>query len=227
MNTTPTIGARHLRAASAASWALLLPALAGCLAGVSTHVSEPVQPATSISVVRLAVMPVTMEMGTEGFRPEVVSGLLSSLRDHFPDVGVLGPDDVGELLASGPSAAEYARLAEDFARTGIVESDRLGRLTAELGVTHFLQLHAGYAKEEFLDTHASFDFHAQEEKQEIVAVARLWGAAGPGPAWEAVARTTSRTSTLTRRRPPSDLVGDMVASLVARMPLEGARAPGR
>ncbi len=228
---TVTTRARSLPVGSMRRRAVLLlalPLLAGCAAGIRTSVSEPVQPSGSIPVGALAVMPITMEMGSEGFRPEVTEGLLASLRTTFPGVALVGPGEVGARLAAGPSATDYAGLLSDFERTGVIESARLGRLTDALGVTHFLQIRAGYASEDFLEP-GILDNHATYEgtRQQLVAVARLWGPGGAGPVWEAVARTRSQSGQFWRGRDPSELVGDLVASLVKRMPLGGGAFRGR
>jgi len=52
---------------------------AGRAAGIATRVREPLHPSGPIAVGSLAVMPVTKEAGSEGFRPEVRSELVADL----------------------------------------------------------------------------------------------------------------------------------------------------
>lgn len=201
--------------------AVLAPALlSGCAAGIVTGVSEPVRPRGPAVVRTLAVMPVTMEAGSQGMAPDLMAELIGALEARFPELWVVHPDEVRLRLSASSAATEYAAAMSDYELTGLVESDRLERIADALGATHFLQLRGSYFREEFL-SHDLFDYESvvTEERQQVYAVARLWGAGGGGPVWEAVAHTSSETSTFTHGREPFELVAELVVSLVDRMPV--------
>jgi hypothetical protein len=200
--------------------------MGGCAAGIVTGVEEPVRPRAPVYVESLAVMPVTMETGSQGMGPEIVSELWTSLEARYPGLLIMDPDEVRVRLSETPAANEYAALMDAFDRTGVVESVRLERIASTLGVTHFLQLRGSYLRENFLDPYLWEDDLMREERQVLVVVARLWGTTGGGPLWEAVAKTRSETSEFgTERREPHELAADLMMSVVDRLPLvpvEGA-----
>lgn len=219
VRTTWTRAARRHRL----GWGLagaLTPLLAGCAAGIATRVTEPLHPSGPIVIGSLAVMPVTTVAGSEGFRPEVTSELVTAVRKTFPHLPIVEPDEAARRLASGGSAGEYADLVADYARVGVVEASRAEEVARALGVTHFLQVRAGYDSDDVLrpDVFGSHATHV-EGRQEIVAVARLWSHDGGEPVWEAAGRTTSQAGEFSSRRHPFELVADLVRSLVARLPL--------
>jgi hypothetical protein len=196
------------------------PLLAGCAAGMRTSVEEARVPPEPPDVTRLAVMPLVAEHGSEGVGPDVSLALCRVLGDRFPDLVVFGPEETADRLAASPAASTYGALLADYERTGVVESARLAGVTEALGVDHFLQVHASYLKEEFLDPVLFEDDVVTEDRQVLVVVVRLWGSAGPGPVWEAVVRTTSETDDFQHReRRLDELVYDLVSKLAESIPL--------
>lgn len=194
--------------------------LAGCAAGMRTSVQEARVPREPLEVTRLAVMPLVTEHGSEGVAPNVSQALRSALDERFPDLVVMGPDEMAERLAASRAATDYAALLADYERTGVVESARLARISDALDVDHFLQLRASYLREEFLDTVLFEDDVETEDRQVLLVVARLWGSAGPAPLWEAVVRTTSETDEFQHReRRLDELANELVSKLAEWIPL--------
>ncbi len=199
---------------------MVMSLLAGCAAGIHTTVEEARVPRQPPEVMRLAVMPLVTEHGSEGVAPNLSPALHGALDERFPGLIVMGPEETAERLAASPAAATYAALLADYERTGVVESARLARISDALDVDHFLQVHAAYVRERFLDTELFGQDVASERRQVLLVVARLWGSAGPGPVWEAVVRTSSETDDFQHReRGFDELVGDLVTALAEWIPL--------
>src|SRR5690606_1958010 len=112
--------ASDLKAPSAAL-ALALVGLTGCAAPISTRVQEPVHPSRPAEVTVLAVMPATVEPGSEWVRPTTMEHLVVALRERFPGIEIISPDEVARRLASRSRAQEYASLLQDFERAGVVD----------------------------------------------------------------------------------------------------------
>lgn len=195
-----------------------------CTAGMATRFEEPTAPATPLSLERLAIMPVTTEAGSEGVRPGLARDLHREMEMRFPHLEIVGPEATADRLASSPAASMYARILADYERTGVVESERLAEIADAIGVDHFLQLRAGFVREEFLDADPFLDDEVETEQRQVLAVVvRLWGDRGPGPVWEAVVQTSSETSFFTPRgRSVDELIGELVSVIGERMPLAGS-----
>lgn len=198
--------------------------LSGCAAGIHSHVAQPVAPSHHLSVPVLAVMPVTAEIGSEGLRPDFTEALMDGLAKWYPGVTLIHPRETARRLAESEAATEYALVLSDFARTGVVESSRLGRVADAVGADHFLQVRAAYFREEFLDRELFGHELDQEERQVVTALARIWTDSGPGPLWEASVETRSETDDFTTRRKFNDLVLELVAAIMYEMPLAGRRS---
>jgi len=199
----------------------LLCSLSACAPGIRTGVQEPVAPIEPLLMTGFAIMPVTTEAGSEGFRTGIAHTLHLVLEERFPSLTIQGPEEAGRMLALSPAAEDYADLLTDFERTGVVGSDRLSRVTQALGSDYFLQVRGSYTREDFLDPLLfSFDEFAKETRQVFVLVARMWTDRGPGPVWEAIVRTTSETDDFTgNSREVDDLLLKLVDGLADRMPV--------
>lgn len=203
---------------------LMVSGLSACMAGMRMGVDEPVAPVMPLAMARLAIMPVTAEAGSEGLRSELAGTLHEVLGERFPWVAILGPEEAGARLAQSSAAARgYADLLADYERTGVVDSERLALVTQTLDVDHFLQVRVAYEREDFLDPLLfSFDEFAKENRQIVVVVTRVWTDKGPGPAWEAVVRTTSETDDFQSEvRGVDELIRVVVEGLADRIPVQG------
>lgn len=212
-------------------------ALTGCAASISTHVQEPIQPSGPADVEVLAIMPGIVESGSEWVRPQTMESLVLALRERFPEIEILPPDEVARRLAVQSRAQDYAALLHDFERAGVVDAERVEEILGVLEASHFLHIHAGYGGEGLQRVTTFLDgspLYYSTKRQALYAVATLWGPNDHGPSWEAVARAESQGGPLSRDREPSDLVEPLVMSVVEEIPLAGsgassvsdARAPG-
>lgn len=194
--------------------------LGGCTPGIATDVAEPLRPPGSMSVTRLALMPVTTPDGSQAFRPLLDRDLVLALRERHPNMEILESGAVLGAFRRGGVAEDYARLVEDYERAGAVDPARSRRIIDALGVTHFLQVRVGYRHEVVLDPDLWSDDLSPEDWQEVVAIARLWGPGSVSPEWEAVITTWSRTGEFTvGRRSPHELVTELADSIAARSPI--------
>lgn len=200
---------------------VLLVLSSACAAGIRTGIDEPIAPISPLPITEMAIMPVSTELGSEGIRTDMALTLQEVLRERFPWIAFLGPEDAAVRLASSHAARDYADLLADFDRTGVVDSERLVMVTRALGTDYFLQVRASYRSEDFLDPLLfSFDEFDTENRQVMVLVARVWDEQGPGPLWEAVVRTTSETDDFQEEvRGIDELILRTVENLADQIPL--------
>lgn len=203
--------------------AIVLSSLvAGCTASIRTNVLEPVHPPAPTEVETLAVMPATVDVGSEWLRPETTDRLVADLERRFPEIYVIAPEETASRLAAESLAQEYASILDDFQRAGVVDPERIERVARAVGATHFLHIQAGYAGEglqkETMNLDGSPLFYSTKH-QSLYVVAQLWGPSSHAPAWEAVATSESEAGPLSHDRPLSDLMESLVQSLVDRLPL--------
>jgi hypothetical protein len=201
----------------------LSPLVLGCAASISTEVSEPVRPPQPAEVAVLAIMPGTVETGSEWIRPETMQRLVTALADQHPAIELISPEETARRLTDRSLAQEYASLLEDFERAGVVDPVRVENVLRAVGATHFLHIQAGYFGEG-LQRAATLDgspLFYSTKRQRLSAVARLWGFARSGPIWEAVVSSESEADPFSRERQPTDLVDSLVLSVAERAPLGG------
>lgn len=220
-NPTPGIPTRL----AGLGWATLLLTASGCTAGMATSIQEAGAPAEPTAVSRLAVMPLTTEAGSEGIRARLDRSLAAALREAFPSLPLLSPEESRRRLSESGATREYARMLEEYDRTGAADARRLRAVAAALEVDHFLQLRASYLREEFLEPYLFDDDLTEEQRQVVAVVARLWRAGSPAPVWEAVVRTESDTDEFhPQPRERDELLEQVARSLAETVPI---RAPSK
>jgi hypothetical protein len=201
---------------------VLSAVLPGCTASIRTNVLEPVHPPTPADVETLAVMPATVDLGSEWLRSETMDRFVAGLEQRFPEIYVIGPDETASRLAARSLAREYASILDDFHRAGVVDPERIERVVRAVGATHFLHVQAGYAGEglqkETMNLDGSPLFYSTKH-QSLYMVAQLWGPSSHAPTWEGVATSESEAGPLSHDRAPSDLLESLVHSLIDRIPL--------
>jgi hypothetical protein len=203
---------------------VLSPLALGCSASISTQVSEPVRPPQPAEVAVLAIMPGTVETGSEWIRPETMHRLVAALADRYPAIEIVSPEESAQRLTDRSLAQGYASLLEDFERAGVVDPARVENVLRGVGATHFLHVQAGYFGEGLQRATPNFGgspvFYSTK-RQRLYAVARLWEFARSGPSWEAVVSSESEAGPFSRDRQPTDLVESLVLSVAERAPLGG------
>lgn len=212
----------------------LLPLISGCAASISTHVSEPVRPAQPSEVTVLAVMPGTVEPGSEWLRRETVQQLVLALTELHPSIEIIGPEETAQRLSAQSLATDYAALLRDFEGAGVVDPARVDDVLNAVGATHFLHIRAGYAGEGVERATTNLDgsplFYSTKH-QSLYAVASLWESSGSAPSWEVVARSESEGGPFfIRDREPVDLIESIVRSVAKSIPLgapDNASSPVR
>ena len=210
-------------------WVSLAAAVlgAGCTAGVGSEISEPVRPVEAWSLERLAVVPVTVALGSEDAAPVVEATVLAHLSRHFPTVEVTSAETARSRLGEARAGATLAQLVRDYEDAGVVGVASVDSVAHALDVPVFLQLRVGHADSRVLRRDILADEVYDEDRREIVVVARLWAAGAPSPAWEASSRAHSETGLLSTELPVrEEMLRVVVERLLERIPLAESPAAG-
>jgi len=198
-------------------WVVAATLVAGCTAGTAIELMEPVRPAGSAAVQRLAVLPVTTETGSQDAAPVVADAALDVL-----EAEILRPEPVRERLGRAGLAATLARALSDYEATGIADADDLAAVAEALDTRHFLQLRVAYGESEVLRSEPFDDEVEDERRRDVLLVARLWEAGATAPLSEATARAESETGFFSDGLPERGaMIEDITRTLLERMPIAG------
>lgn len=196
--------------------------LGGCTAGTATELAEPIRPAERIRIERIALLPVTAQPGSEDAAPVVAEVVRDVLGERAPGATIMGVDEVRDRLGRARLAATLARVLGDYEATGIADPTDLSTLADTLGTPYLLQLRVGYAESEVLREELFSEDVEDEDRREVLLVARLWVAGETGPAWEATARAGSETDAFSVNLPERTAMLRAVARrLMERIPVRG------
>lgn len=196
----------------------------GCTPGIGTRIDEPVRPATTVQLETLVVLPITADLGSGNAGPAVEEAVLGELATRWPDVAVVEPGEARRRLGSAGAAAALAQMIRDYEMAGVADLTRVDSVGAALEASHFLQLRVGLSEREVLREEVFTEFVTDEDRREVVLVARLWSRAEPGPVWEGAVRAWSETHEFSGGLPEqSEMVRKVTARLLTRLPL--ARRP--
>lgn len=207
------------RFTSVGAWIALIGCV-GCMASIATRVDEPIPPVYLTDISVLAIMPGTVDDGSEWIRPYAMESLVTTLEDRLPGTVVIGPEESAARLAELSLAAEYAALLDDFDAAGVVDPDRVGVITDAIGATHLMTTRAGFEGKPLQRTTTNLDGSPivyNTKRQTLYLVARLWEATHHAPSWEAVAHSRSQAGLFGRDRPPVDIVEALVDGLATRL----------
>lgn len=214
---------RWMGRAAVAAGALLA---AGCTAGIGTQISEPIRPSGVWEVTELALVPVTTELGSGDAGPVVEDAAMAALGAQLPSVSLTEPFTARERLGRAGAGATLAQLLRDYEQTGVADVARVDSVAAALGVERFLQLRVGFAETEVLREELFSEDVSNEDRREVVMVARLWERGEPAPAWEGTVRAHSETGTFTTDLPVRDaMLQEVVERLLVRLPLVDPGVP--
>lgn len=204
---------------------LLTVGLAACFTpAIGTRIDEPVRPAAPVAVERLAVLPVTADLGSGNASPAVEAAVLEELASAWPDLVVVAPSEARRRLGGREGGAALAQMIRDYETAGVVDLPRVDSVGAALDVPFFLQLRVGLAESTVIREELFSEDLADQDRREVVLVARLWSRTEPGPIWEGAVRADSETSDLSGDLPEqAEMVREVTARLLARMPIAGAR----
>jgi len=192
----------------------------GCTAGIGTQISEPIRPSGAWEVTELVVVPVTTELGSGDAAPVVEEAVLAYLSGALPSVALVEPRGARDRLGQAGAGATLAQLLRDYEQSGVADVARVDSVAAALGAERFLQLRVGFAETEVLREELFSEDVSNEDRREVVMVARLWERGESAPAWEGTARAHAETGAFTTDLPVRDvMLQRVVERLLARLPL--------
>jgi hypothetical protein len=139
------------------------------------HVTSAV-PSSSLDIAVLACEPVTTfglvaPAGLQGLSPTVSHALTTALSGASPPVRAMPMPDLVNRLTDQELAGEYATMLSDVARTGILERQRLGRISAALGSRYVLQPGLADFNQALLD---KFELAGLKIVRTRLSTLRLW-----------------------------------------------------
>lgn len=199
---------------------MLVVGTAACSAGVGTRIQEPIRPSGAWEVTALALLPTTAVSGSEEAAGMVSQAALQVLSAHLPNVQIMDPQASRDRLGRAGAGAALAQLIRDYEQSGVADLARVDSVVAAVGVDHFLQLRVEFAETEVWKEDVLADDISEEDRREVVLVARLWTVGEPAPVWEGTARGLSETGFLATTLPDRDeMIVQVVDRLLSRMPL--------
>ncbi len=194
---------------------------AACTAGTTYSVAEPIRPVTTIDAGWMAILPVTSEIGSQDAAPVVAEQVEAIMAERWPSVSVVRPGEVRQRLGRAGMSATLARVFADYEATGIADADDLTLLADAAGADHLLQLRVAYEESAVLREDWFDDGVDEEDRRDVLLVARLWAAGESGPVWEATSRAGSESGTFTSLPERVEMLSEVAAELLMRMPLRG------
>jgi hypothetical protein len=119
----------------------------------------------------VATLGVLAPAGLQGTGPSVSHALVTALREAAPSVRVIPDLETVNLLNEHGLAAEYGELLSGYARSGILERDRLHRIGSALGCRYLLLPGVGALDQVLIDR---FEFSGLKLVQRRITTLRLW-----------------------------------------------------
>jgi len=147
--------------------------LAGCapLYMTDTHITGTPKPQTFDVTDRVAALSLVAPVGFQGFAPLLSNALDTALEQARPPLRAISFQESGNLLNDRGLAPDYADLVSGFARSGILERERLARVGAALGSRYVLLPGLAAFDEEVLD---KFEAVGVKVVKNRVTTLRLW-----------------------------------------------------
>ena len=147
--------------------------LAGCtpLYMTDTHITGTPKPQTFNPADRVAVLGLISPPGLQGFAPLLSNALKTALEQARPPLRAISFQESGNLLNDRGLAADYADLVSGFARSGILERERLARVGTALGSRYVLLPGLAQFDEEVID---KFEAVGVKVVRNRVTILRLW-----------------------------------------------------
>ncbi|HSG49011.1 MAG TPA: hypothetical protein VLA43_14415 [Longimicrobiales bacterium] len=199
----------------------------GCTAGIGTQISEPIRPSGAWEVTELVVVPVTTELGSGDAGPVVEAAALAYLSGALPSADLVEPRVARDRLGRAGAGATLAQLLRDYEQSGVADVARVDSVAMALDAERFLQIRVGFAETEVLREELFSEDVSNEDRREVVMVARLWERGESAPAWEGTVRAHSETGFYTTDLPVRDvMLRRVVERLLARLPLVDPALPG-
>ena len=119
----------------------------------------------------VATLGVVAPAGLQGAALSVSQGLVTAFREAAPSVRVVPNLETVSVLNEHGLAPEYGDLISGFARSGILERDRLHRIGSALGCRYVLLPGLGALDQAMIDR---FDFSGLKVVQRRITTLRLW-----------------------------------------------------
>jgi len=76
--------------------------------------------------------------GVEGYCRAAGEKMASTLRGKQPTLKVIGPTEVSSIISKDNLVSDYSKLAEDYARVGMLNSAIVKKMSESVGVKYFL-----------------------------------------------------------------------------------------
>ena len=147
--------------------------LAGCtpLYMTDTHITGTPKPPIFNPADRVAALGLISPAGLQGFAPILSNALKTALEQTHPPIRAISFQETGNLLNDRGLAADYADLVSGFARSGILDRERLRRVGAALGSRYVLLPGLVQFDEEVID---KFEAAGVKVVRNRVTTLRLW-----------------------------------------------------
>lgn len=199
--------------------ALALPA-AGCAAGIQTGFRERHPAAAPVRAERIAVLPVTVDEGSEAYREVIGDSLLHAAERAHPGVDFIPAEVALEQLNEAGLADRLSDMLVAHYETGQYDRALLREVGQALQVDHVLQLHVEYGRVSEVSTRL-FDppIEYEADRQNLSVDVVLWDVREGGLAWEAAGTSTTRDAEYELPRSFHDVLAATAAQLAQRLPL--------
>ena len=117
-----------------------LSLLAGCtpLYSSDTNIAGTPKPQSFDVAERVAALDIIAPVSLQGLAPLLGNALSTALEEADPPIRATSFRETGNRLNEQGLAGDYANLVSGFAQSGILESERLGRIGAALGSRYVL-----------------------------------------------------------------------------------------
>lgn len=165
----------------------------------------------------LALLPVTAGEGVEGFRRLTADSLFQALTRTHPELEIVPADESLRRLNQAGLVSTYAGLIQDYADTGILDQRGLQQLSDVLGADHLMHVQVGYGETSEVTMGLVTDY-AEQERQRLRVVARIWSPAVGDVVWEASGTAESVSGELTTRRTIPEILSVIIQQLARQVP---------
>jgi hypothetical protein len=185
-----------------------------------TNIIDTPKPQSFDVTQRVAALDIIAPVSLQGFAPLFSNSLATALEEAHPPVRAISFRESGNLLNDQGLAGDYADLVSGFARSGILEHERLQNIGAALGSRYVLLPGVAEFNQSVIDRFEALGLKVVRNRITTVRLwLELWDTKTGNNLWESSGEVTVVTAILTSKRTvPLDTIAQ---SLWLRMIQEG------
>jgi hypothetical protein len=176
--------------------------LTGCtpLYMTDTHITGTPKPQSFDVAERVATFGLIAPVSLQGFGPTLSNALESALEEARPPIRAMSFLEIGNLLNDRGLTADYADLLSGFARSGIMDRERLARIGTALGSRYVLLPGLAQFDQEVIDKFEALGIKIVRNRVIMLRLwLQLWDTKTGHILWESAGEVTVATAYLSAK----------------------------